>query len=411
VRLAHERPLVRPGDDVSALPAPGALVAGVEERFTSPLHSTRIAAVLGLALGAAFTICFATGLLTWWIQHPPTWFDWPSRPAGLYRVTQGVHVATGIAAIPLLLSKLWTVYPHFWASPPVRDIAHAVERLSLLPLVGGSLFLLFSGTANIALWYPWSFSFPVTHHWAAWITMGALVAHVFAKIHLVRSSLGRRLPPAEERPSDAAGLDRRHFLAATFGSSLLLTAVTVGQTLRPLTPLALLAPRRPDNGPQGFPVNKTAAGARVTDLIDPSTYRLVVRDGEHSTSFSLEDLRALPRAQATLPIACVEGWSASATWRGVRLLDVVRAAGHDLDDVTGVSIESLQPRGSYRRSDVSRDHLLDRDTLLALEVGGEPLHPDHGYPVRLIGPNRPGVLQTKWVGEVVVSRRSGSGAA
>jgi DMSO/TMAO reductase YedYZ molybdopterin-dependent catalytic subunit len=41
-------------------------------------------------------------------------------------------------------------------------------------------------------------------------------------------------------------------------------------------------------------------------------------------------------------------------------------------------------------------------TLLALRVGGEQLHLDHGFPVRLIAPNRPGVLQTKWVSKVVV---------
>jgi DMSO/TMAO reductase YedYZ molybdopterin-dependent catalytic subunit len=41
-------------------------------------------------------------------------------------------------------------------------------------------------------------------------------------------------------------------------------------------------------------------------------------------------------------------------------------------------------------------------TLLALRLGGERLHLDHGYPVRLIGPARPGVLQTKWVSRLVM---------
>ena len=53
-------------------------------------------------------------------------------------------------SIPLLLAKLWTVYPHFWATPPVRNVAHAIERASLLPLVGGSLFMLVTGVQNIA---------------------------------------------------------------------------------------------------------------------------------------------------------------------------------------------------------------------------------------------------------------------
>jgi DMSO/TMAO reductase YedYZ molybdopterin-dependent catalytic subunit len=47
-------------------------------------------------------------------------------------------------------------------------------------------------------------------------------------------------------------------------------------------------------------------------------------------------------------------------------------------------------------------HVRDPLTLLALQLDGEPLHPDHGYPLRLIAPNRPGVLQTKWVTRLVV---------
>jgi DMSO/TMAO reductase YedYZ molybdopterin-dependent catalytic subunit len=65
-------------------------------------------------------------------------------------------------------------------------------------------------------------------------------------------------------------------------------------------------------------------------------------------------------------------------------------------------VESLQPKGSYRSSVLNHLQAADRDTLLALELDGEQLHPDHGYPVRLIGPNRPGVLQTKWVTRLVV---------
>ncbi|HEV8628646.1 MAG TPA: molybdopterin-dependent oxidoreductase, partial [Acidimicrobiia bacterium] len=44
----------------------------------------------------------------------------------------------------------------------------------------------------------------------------------------------------------------------------------------------------------------------------------------------------------------------------------------------------------------------DADTLLATHLDGEPLSPDHGFPLRLIGPGRPGVNQTKWVTRVVV---------
>jgi DMSO/TMAO reductase YedYZ molybdopterin-dependent catalytic subunit len=84
----------------------------------------------------------------------------------------------------------------------------------------------------------------------------------------------------------------------------------------------------------------------------------------------------------------------------VALRDVLRAAG--LPEPVAVEVVSLEAPGLYSQSDVDRDQVADGDTLLALDVEGEPLAPDHGAPVRLIGPNRPGVLQTKWVGRVVV---------
>ncbi len=369
-----------------------------EDAFPSPVRSERTAAVLGIALGVAFGVCFLTGVLSHLIQHPPQWFVWPSRPVGLYRITQGVHVATGIATIPLLLAKLWAVYPYFWRWPPLEGVAHAVERASLLPLVGGGVFMLFTGLANTYGWYPWGFFFPRAHFWGAWITIGALVVHVGAKAGVTWAALRRR----QTGEPEIAGLDRRGFLLTVFGAAGLLTLATVGQTVRPLRRISLLAARDPDAGPQGFPVNTSAREARVEDLVGDPGYRLVVEGAVgRRLELSLDDLRAMPQHEAVLPIACVEGWSASARWRGVRLRDVLDAAGAPAD--AAVRVESLQPRGVYRTSDVNRPHARDRDTLLALEVNGEPLHPDHGFPCRLIGPNRPGVMQTKWVNRVVVT--------
>ena len=131
-------------------------------RFPSRLHDEAVAARLGVWLGVGFLVCFATGLLSHAIQHPPGWFVWPTRPVGLYRVSQGLHVLSGIACIPLLLAKLWAVYPHLWAWPPARSVLHALERLTLLPLVAGSVFQLFTGLANIAYWYPFAFRAPTT---------------------------------------------------------------------------------------------------------------------------------------------------------------------------------------------------------------------------------------------------------
>lgn len=358
------------------------------------LRDERTAAWLGLALGVTFSICFATGLTSHLIQNPPGWFEWPPRPAGLYRITQGTHVVTGFVSIPLLLAKLWVVHPKLFAWPPVRGIAHGLERLALLPLVGGGLFLLFTGVLNVARWYPWGFFFPRAHYWAAWITIGALAIHVGAKAattwYVVRH-------PA---PDGGTSTQRRGFLGAAAATSGLVAVGYAGATVSWLSPISAFAQRRPGQGPQGLPVNKSAARARVTGLARDPAYRLEVVGGERELSLSLDDLLDRPQHEAELPIACVEGWSASATWGGVRLRDLLDEAG--APDDAEVTVESLQPHGLYKASVVNRRQARDPDTLLALRVRGETLHIDHGYPVRLIGPNRPGVQQTKWVGRLVI---------
>lgn len=369
--------------------------------FPGRLHDERVAAVLGAALGAAFVTCFLTGLYSHFAQHPLDvgFLSMPAGPAGLYRLTQGLHVAAGIAAIPLLLAKLWTVYPLLFRFPPVRNAAHLVERLALVPLIAGGLFQLFTGLANTAHWYPWAFSFPVAHYWTAWMVIGGLVAHLGAKWVTIRRALGRE---GRSRPEPAGdGLSRRAFFGSVGAAVGAVTLLTVGQTVRPLRRLALLAPRDPAVGPQGLPVNKTAAGARVTAIARDPGYALVV-DGSVSSPLrlSLAQLRALPQHRAALPIACVEGWSASATWTGVRVRDLLALAG--APDGAEVVVHSLQPRGSYRFSRLNVPHAMHADTLLALQVHGEDLHVDHGYPCRLIAPNRPGVQQTKWVGRLEV---------
>lgn len=160
-----------------------------EDAFTSDLHDVRVVARLGRLLGIAFAICFLTGLFSHLLQNQPMWLTLPSRPSQLYRWTQGLHVATGIACLPLLLAKLWSVYPQLFAWPPAKNLGHAVERASLLLLVGGSLFQIASGLLNTALFYgPMGFNFTIVHYWVGWITMGALALHIGAKIACARAA-------------------------------------------------------------------------------------------------------------------------------------------------------------------------------------------------------------------------------
>jgi DMSO/TMAO reductase YedYZ molybdopterin-dependent catalytic subunit len=193
-------------------------------------------------------------------------------------------------------------------------------------------------------------------------------------------------------------LSRRGFLRTTYAAAGAVTLVTAGQTVTPLSGIALLAPRKPDLGPQRLPVNRTAGQARITPEVTGEPYRLVV-DGPRPLKLSLAQLQGLDQHEAQLAISCVEGWSSSATWAGVRVRELIAMAG--IDPGRRIRVESLEQRGAYRHSVLSVAHAQDERTLLALRVRGEELALDHGYPARLIAPNRPGVMQTKWVHRLV----------
>jgi DMSO/TMAO reductase YedYZ molybdopterin-dependent catalytic subunit len=382
-----------------------------QRRFQSPLRDERLAAWLGACLALLFALCFVTGLFSHLQQHPVSWLPVPARPAGLYRVTQGVHVAAGIASLPVLLAKLWLVWPRLLAFPPFRRVGDLVERIGVLALVGGGVFLVFTGIANVAQWYPWRFSFTAAHYSVAWVVMGAIVAHVGAKWAITRRALARgrpRLADSDDVLGTVAesahpGLSRRGFLGTVAAASAVLTVTTVGQTLPVpgLRRLALLAPRDPTVGPQGRPVNRSAANARVIEAATSPDWQLTVEGRvARPLRFTLSELQTLAVNGATLPIACVEGWSYSATWRGVRLRDLLAMAGAGSD--SACQVESLERGSIYSVSFVNHFQAHDVDTLLATHLDGQVLDLDHGYPLRLIGPDRPGVNQTKWVTRVVV---------
>jgi DMSO/TMAO reductase YedYZ molybdopterin-dependent catalytic subunit len=148
-------------------------------------------------------------------------------------------------------------------------------------------------------------------------------------------------------------------------------------------------------------VNRSAANAGVVQSASSPDFRLTVAGRvTRPLSLTLDEVLALPTHEATLPIACVEGWSYSARWRGVRVRDLLALAGAPAN--SHVHVESLEANSPYRVSFLNAAQTSDYDTLLATHLDGQVLVPDHGYPLRLIGPGRPGVNQTKWVTKLVV---------
>lgn len=382
-----------------------------EDDFTSPLRDNRVTARIGLWLGIAFLLAFVTGVFSHFGQQTPGWFTYPTRPVSLYRVTQGIHVLAGTAAVPLLLVKLWTVYPKLFARvpwPPSREaLVNAVERASVAVLVASAIFELVTGLQNTTHWYPWGFSFLDGHYAIGWVAMGSILVHVAVKLPIIRQALlgsvdddadAAVAEPAsavsEPRSSASGVISRRGLLRATWAAAGLAVLATAGQSVSWLRDVSVFGVRSGD-GPQGVPVNRSAVEAGVTKTaLDPG-WRLTLVNGSQTRELTRSDLEAMPQQTRSLPISCVEGWSAGATWTGVLVADLVALVAAPAESELFVS--SLDRGGTYGTSTLPAQFTADSDTLLALRLFGEPLDIEHGYPARVIAAARPGVLQTKWV--------------
>jgi hypothetical protein len=384
-------------------------------RFTSTLRSTAVTSRIGLVLGVAIAILFVTGLLSHYQYEPWRWLPVPAKPVWGYRLTQGIHVATGTATIPLLLFKLWSVYPNQFRFPPVRSIRHGIARVTVAILVATALVQMTTGFLNVLNWYPFAWFFPPVHRFLGYVLVGSVLLHIGVKLPDIAYGLKARVPeadvlteiPWDENPASHSnagtlpdpptpGISRRGMLASAGAGIGVLVITSVGQTVTPLEPLGLLAARQWTKGPQGVPVNRTAEQAQVMAAATAPDWVLEVV-GPRPYALTLAELESRAVHQARLPISCVEGWSVGATWRGLPLLEIVQQAGGTADSrVQVLSIESV----GYNHSFVEGPQLAA--ALLATHLNGERLDVDHGYPVRLIAPDRPGVLNTKWLARIEV---------
>ncbi len=403
---------------------------GRTRAWRSPLRGPWLTAMFGSVLLVTLPVVIVTGLVSYvayapwfgqaypahtgWLHLP--YFTWPTRPAWLYRLNQGLHVGLGLVLVPVVLAKLWSVAPRLWAWPPARSLAQVLERLSLLLLVGGILFEIVTGVLDIQYWYAFPFDFYTAHYYGGWVFTGAFLAHVTIKLpRLVRalrsrslrgelrtSRTGTRPEPADPDALVAADpapatLSRRGVLAVVGGGSTLIAVLIGGQSIGgPARRVALLAPRGGyRDTADDFPVNHTAAAAAITPADIGAGWHLTLTNGGQVIRLDRTQLLAMPQHTAALPIACVEGWSTMQTWTGVRLRDLAAlvGAGHP----SAAHVRSLQRSGAFNQATLQPNQVRDPDALLALKVNGTDLSLDHGYPARVIVPALPGVHNTKWV--------------
>jgi DMSO/TMAO reductase YedYZ molybdopterin-dependent catalytic subunit len=143
----------------------------------------------------------------------------------------------------------------------------------------------------------------------------------------------------------------------------------------------------------------------VPDVDDLTAWRLDIGgDGvDRPRRLTWEDLLALPATEVTVDIHCVTKWSKfDVRWRGVALDDVLAASGRRPDAAT------LLARGEHGYSaNIPYAEIRAGTCLLAYEVDGHPLEPEHGFPLRLVVPHLYFWKSVKWLRAVELWRDPG----
>jgi hypothetical protein len=117
---------------------------------------------------------------------------------------------------------------------------------------------------------------------------------------------------------------------------------------------------------------------------------------DRPTVFSLAQLKSLPRTEMCVKHHCVEGWSAVASWQGVRLSTIAGLVGLS-PRVKHVELRSFD---SNYWSSWDLESALHPQTLLAYGMNGHQLYPDHGAPLRVYSAVKLGYKNVKYLTEV-----------
>jgi DMSO/TMAO reductase YedYZ molybdopterin-dependent catalytic subunit len=154
--------------------------------------------------------------------------------------------------------------------------------------------------------------------------------------------------------------------------------------------------------------------------VESEGWRLTI-GGERELELSLDELRARPAAEQTVTMECAGNGRArleprpvsqpwlleavgTARWRGTALRPLLEEAGIPEGTVevllTGLDrgIEGGDEQ-SFQRA-LPLDEARREEVLLAYEMNGAPLPPQHGFPLRLVVPGWYGMTNVKWLSRI-----------
>ena len=114
---------------------------------------------------------------------------------------------------------------------------------------------------------------------------------------------------------------------------------------------------------------------------------------EKPFKLSYKEFLSLPTTELTADFHCVTGWSKfDLRWKGV-LFRTIASKANPLKEAKFVEIAAEQ---GYT-TNLPRSVLMDDDVIFAFGLGGKPLTPEHGFPLRLVVPKRYAYKSAKWV--------------
>lgn len=169
----------------------------------------------------------------------------------------------------------------------------------------------------------------------------------------------------------------------------------------------------PEFSPAQISAPRYNGGEGLSEGFDPAKWGLRVgglAGRSDDLVLTMDEIRALPRTEMTTELKCIEGWSVIVNWAGVRFSDFAAKyaprtrSGNPADLANNPQdlpayVSLVTPDDAYY---VGWDmpSILHPQTLLAYEMNGAPLAPEHGAPLRLASPTKYGIKQIKRIGRI-----------
>jgi DMSO/TMAO reductase YedYZ molybdopterin-dependent catalytic subunit len=319
--------------------------------------------VAGIVVGVIYALVLESGVS----RRSPHWYLGVSRPAWLLIIFAVLVAWVGF------VSFLWPVLPANY-----RGVPYTTARLLSI--------------SALLLWY----------------SLFAATIMVSYRLLTIRGAPADRSTQEEssEAGPSSRPVSRRAVVAAATGGALVWPLHSLLQ--RMYADATFAYDGRPYSGEDIEPVTPIPRFYTVTkNVVDPDVvrdrWRLEIGGAtDRDLTLSYDDLMGFEQVEQESTLMCISnrigaGLISNARWQGVRLRDVLMAAG-----VRGDAYE-LKLTGADAYVDTfDLDYALNETTLIVYGINGEPLPRIHGYPVRIIVPGLYGEKNIKWVTRIDV---------